>query len=162
MSRFELKKVEFIPEIFNKETFLKLEVDGKCAYDIFQEKMKKSGNTKKDLTKISATMLLLAEGHESPNLKRLKGRTEKEDPHIDYEIKCGRLRVYLFEDDEGKIIVLGELKKDIKGQKKNISKMRQLKIEYFEEKIALKKEKLKIDLETEVSKKSNKKEDKEE
>lgn len=149
MSRFELNKIECVPENFTEEHFFKLKVDGKCEYDIFYKKMEKAGNTKKDLNKISSTMVLLAEGHESANLKKLKGRTESVDSYMDYEIKCGRLRVYLFEDEEeGKIIVLGELKKDAKGQKKNIAKMRKLKLEYFKEKEALMKaEKIKIDLE---------------
>ena len=148
MSRFELKKIECIPENFREELFFKLEVDGKCEYDVFQEKMQKSGNTKKDLNKINSTMVLLAEGHESANLKKLKGRAEKSDPYMDYEIKCGRLRVYLFEDEkEGKIIVLGELKKDAKS----IAKMRELKLEYFKEKEDLEKEeKIKIDLESDI------------
>lgn len=134
MNKFELKILDCIPEEGRVENFYKLVEEGYCLYDEFCDEMNKSGNQKKAVKKLESIIALLAEGHKNPKLKPLTGRIEKKDPYIDYEIKVDQLRVYLFQDDVGKIIVLGELKKDTKTQNKNIQNMRAIKLAYFEEK----------------------------
>lgn len=93
----------------------------------------KAGNLQKDLDKLQTFIELLSQGQRLPadKFKELKGR-EKKDIYKDFEIKAGRLRVYLFEDITArKIIVLGELKKDEKRQSRKIEEMRAIKLEYF-------------------------------
>lgn len=95
--------------------------------------MEKAGNQRKDLDKLQTFIELLSQGQQLPadKFKELQGRGKK-DIYKDFEIKAGRLRVYLFEDvAEGKIIVLGELKKDEKRQSRKIEEMRTIKLEYF-------------------------------
>jgi len=146
MTKFELKILECLPPKDRKEDFYKLIGNGKCWYDEFYKKIKKSGSHNKSLKKLESIIALLAQGHRHPKLKKLKGRGNK-DPYIDYEIKVNRLRIYLFEENNtGKIIVLGELKKDKKKQRKNIDYMRAIKLEYFKAQEE-KEEKIKIDIE---------------
>lgn len=133
MITFALEWIE-VPDC--REHFYKLIIDDNCPFDIFWEKMERAGNFHKDLDKIQTFIFLLSQKHPLPGdkFKELSGR-KKDDPHKDFEIKVGRLRVYLFEDQaEGKIIVLGELKKDKKRQTKNIEQMRQIKFAYFDAK----------------------------
>jgi hypothetical protein len=133
MTKFALEWIE-VPDC--KVYFYKLLIDEDCPFDEFWEKMERSGNFEKDLDKIYTLVVLLSQKHRLPTdkFKELSGR-KKDDPYRDFEIKAGRLRVYLFEDEtEGKIIALGELKKDKKRQSKQIKRMRQIKLAYFDAK----------------------------
>ncbi len=133
MATFALEWIE-TPDC--KEYFYKLFVDDNCPFDEFCEEIERSGNFEKDLDKIQSLIVLLSQKIRLPSekFKELSGR-KKDDPYRDFEIKAGRLRVYLFEDEaEGKIIVLGELKKDKKRQSKQIQRMRQIKRAYFDAK----------------------------
>lgn len=135
---FELELLDCIAEMENrKEDFYKLSCDGKCLYDDFCKKVQKSGNFKNDLIKVESIIAILSEGRPMPQLKKLSGRKEKTDPYQDYELKVGRLRVYLFKDeDTGNVIVLGEIKKDIKQQRIHIATLRDIKLAYFKKKLA--------------------------
>lgn len=133
MVTFALEWIE-VPDC--KDYFYKLRINDNCPFDEFWEEMKRSGNFEKDLDKIQSFIILLSQKMRLPaeKFKELSGR-KKDDPYRDFEIKAGRLRVYLFEDEaEGKIIVLGELKKDKKRQSKQIQHMRQIKLAYFDAK----------------------------
>ncbi len=130
MAIFELEWIE-VPNCV--EPFFKLFINGKSPLDEFWEKMEKSGNLQKDLDKLQTFMVLLSQGQRLPadKFKELQGRSKK-DIYKDFETKAGRLRVYLFEDvTTGKIIVLGDLKKDEKRQRLKIEEMRAIKLEYF-------------------------------
>lgn len=132
MPKFEVVKLSGLPPQ-HAEPFYKLVVDGKCHYDEFCQKMEKSGNQQKALDKVQSILVQISQGRKVPTawFQELKHRP-KDDPYADYEIRSKQLRVYLFEDEEeGKIIVLGELKKGKKTQGKAIDKMRELKLAYF-------------------------------
>ncbi len=131
MPKFEVVRLSGLPP-HHTEPFYKLVVDGKCYYDEFCKEMEKAGNQQQALDKIQAILVFMSRGTDVPKkwFQELKHRS-KDDPHKDYEIRSGRLRIYLFEDEEGKIIVLGELKKGKKTQDKAIKKMRALKLAYF-------------------------------
>lgn len=95
--------------------------------------MEKAGNQKKSLEKIQTILTFIANGTRVPTdwFKELKHRGE-DDNFPDFEVRAKQLRLYLFHDeDEGKIIVLGELKKGKKTQSKAIAKMREIKLAYF-------------------------------
>jgi len=131
MPNFALLCIEGLPP-HPVEPFFKLLENEKCLYDDFWKEMGKSGNQSKSLDKIQSIIVRISLGEKVPPdwFKELKHR-ESDDPHKDYEVKADRLRVYLFQDDEGKIIVLGELKKGSKEQSKSIAKMREIKLAYF-------------------------------
>lgn len=115
------------------EAFFKIFINGDCPLDQFWEAMERAGNQRKDLDKLQTLITLISQGQRLPadKFKELQGRNKK-DVYKDFEIKAGRLRLYLFEDLEaGKIIVLGELKKDSKRQHQKIEEMRAIKLEYF-------------------------------
>jgi len=127
MTIFALELME-VPD--REEQFYKLFVNGECLLEASYEEMRKAGNHQKDLDKIQTLIELLSQGQGLPadKFKELQGR-KKNDIYRDFEIKAGRLRVYLFEDImEGKIIVLGELKKDVKRQNRKIEEMRAIKL----------------------------------
>ena len=135
MLNFDLELLESLPPNA-KQLFYKLSISGSCPLDSFWQKMKKAGGHERELDKLLTIISFLAMETRVPTkqFKELRGR-KKGDEHKDYEIKANRLRIYLFEDVEmGKIIVLGELKKDVKKQQKNIEKMRQIKLAYFKNK----------------------------
>lgn len=132
MTTFALKSLEFLPEN-PKMNFYQLLIDDNCPSDDFFAAMKAAGNQGKNLDKLQVTILTMAQDNRVPTkwFKELK-RHGANDPHPDYELRAGQLRLYLFEDEEeGKIIVLGELKKQMKKKNKAIEKMRQIKSAYF-------------------------------
>lgn len=132
MPKFAVEEIRGLPP-HRVETFCKLLVDGKCFFDEFCEKMEKDGNQRKALEKIQTIMVEICRGRRVPTkwYQELKHR-KTNDPYPDFEIRSRQLRLYLFEDEEaGKIIVLGELKKGKKTQRKTIEKMRSLKLAYF-------------------------------
>lgn len=135
MPIFELIEIEGLPPE-PVVSFFKLKRKEKCIFDEFCEKIEKNGNHSKDLDKIQSLIVLLSTGTKVPGDKccALKHRP-KGDPYPDFELRVNRLRVYFFEDvEEGKIIVLGELKKGKKTQTKAIKKMRKWKMDYFQDK----------------------------
>ncbi len=132
MVNFELIKLEMELPLNATVEFFKLEVNGKCPFDEFWEKMAASGNQNKAMDKVLAIISFLSQGTRVPpeQFKELRHRREN-DPWPDYEIRAKQIRIYLFEDAEKrKIIVLGELKTE-KTQEKNIAKMRDIKLAYF-------------------------------
>lgn len=116
------------------ERFYKLVVDNRCMFDEFISEMKKSGNQQKAVDKLQTIMSFVSQGQKVPTkqFQELKHR-DKKDTYPDYELRAAQLRLYLFEDDSlGKIVVLGELKKEgKKTQRKSIEKMREIKLSYF-------------------------------
>jgi len=132
MSEFTL---EFIPVPDSVTSYFKLHIDNRCPIEDFWNEIEKAGNHAHELNVIQTVIERLAQKKPvSPNrFKELKHRSKKDD-YRDYEIRTKHLRVYLFEDEEaGKIIVLGA-RKDPKKQKRDIARMRGIKLEYFESK----------------------------
>ncbi len=132
MPNFALLCIEGLPP-HPVEPFFKLSMDGKCPYNDFWEEMEKAGSQTKSLERIQSIIVHLSKGTRVPTdwFQELKHR-KKNDTHKDFEIRVHRLRVYLFEDESSKIIVLGELKKK-KEDKTSlaIAKMREIKLAYF-------------------------------
>jgi hypothetical protein len=132
MPIFTVEKIAGLPPN-QAAPFYKLVVDGNCLFDEFWERMERAGNHKGELLKLQAIMAELCLGKRVPPgwCKELKNKS-KGDSCPDFELKCKQLRIYFFEDKKnGKIVVLGELKKDSKSQQKSIKKMRELKLAYF-------------------------------
>ena len=128
MRKFALIKIE---QVKGKINFLKLEIDGKCEFDEFCEALE-STEERKVLISIYAIMDSVANLNLLPKTKfrELKGRRTS-DKIKDYEIKKDTIRVYLFKDDAGNIVVFGSSKKI---QKEDIARLRRLKEEYVKSK----------------------------
>jgi hypothetical protein len=125
MCRFEIINIlgENTPLIFYK-----LEIKGKCGYDDFTDRYKRSH--KAHINNIEQNIDWLSEGN-NPIITRFKPlKRPKPDKYIDYEFIAGELRLYCFEDKgTGRIIVIGGFKKE---QKKQIKTMRRIKTQYFQ------------------------------
>jgi len=137
MRKFELVLLDGLPPNL-QVVFYKLYVDQKCLFDDFWIDTSKGGNLSSDMEKVQTIITHVAEGRKVPTkwFDELKYQNRpSDDPYKDFEIRAGRLRVFLFEDiEEGVIIVTGQVKKSEKEAKKEIAKMRKLKQEYFHSK----------------------------
>ncbi len=132
MPTFELETVPGLPP-HPVVAFCKLSEEGRCRFDEFWQAMELAGNQKEALVKLQSIMAEMCHGKRVPTkwFQELKHRS-KSDRYPDYEIRAKQLRLYLFEDEEaGRVIVLGELKKGSKAQSKAIEKMRRIKLAYF-------------------------------
>ena len=131
MSKFVIIHLE---EIEGKVKFYKLSYDDICYFDSFWEECEKITQLKKELIQIQTRMEFISNLQfsylDQTKFKELKGR-KRNDPFKDYEIKTKHLRVYFFKDDSGNIIVLGGSKGT---QKNDIARMRDLKLNYFNQK----------------------------
>jgi hypothetical protein len=128
MPRFALKKID---QVKGKINFYTLEVDGRSEFSEFCEKLENT-NEHKLLNTIYATMDSVSNLKYLPKTKyrELKGR-KKSDKVKDYEIKKDAIRIYLFKDDKGNIVVFNGSKND---QKEDIARMRRIKEEYIKSK----------------------------
>ena len=128
MPTFALKKIE---QVKGKINFYKLEIDGKCEFDEFCSAIERADGSKILLT-IYAIMDSVANLSLLPKTKfrELKGR-KASDKVKDYEIKKDAIRVYLFKDEIGNIVVFGGSKNN---QKEDIARLRRLKEEYIKKK----------------------------
>lgn len=120
-----------IDQVKGKINFYKLEIDGECEFDEFCEALENT-DEKKVLNTIYATMDSVANLKLLPKTKfrELKGRRTS-DKVKDYEIKKDAIRIYLFKDDKGNIVVFGGSKNN---QKEDIARLRRLKEEYIKNK----------------------------
>ncbi|MCU0472505.1 MAG: hypothetical protein MUC93_03930 [Bacteroidales bacterium] len=125
MHTFALIRIE---QVKGKINFYKLEIDGKCEFNEFCEALE-NADEKKALNTIYATMDSVANLKFLPRTKfrELKGRRTS-DKVKDYEIKKDAIRIYLFKDDKGYIVVFGGSKNN---QKEDIARLRRLKVEYI-------------------------------
>jgi putative component of toxin-antitoxin plasmid stabilization module len=126
MSEFKLKKYK--PVKGGRENFYLLFKDEVCEYETFCEQIEADGNLKSELLTAIALMNMVARG---VSLSKTKFREVKgsKDKVKEYEIKTRNLRVYLFKDDKGKVIVAGGNKS---SQKKDIRKFQSLKKQYLD------------------------------
>lgn len=114
--------------------FYKLVSNGRCLFDKFRKECEKS-QYRKNLADADAIIDSLSRGEIVPPKKhsKLKHR-DKNDNIEDFEIRCGRVRVYYFIDPQnGSIVVLGNIKEE-KEQKSDIRTLRRLKHEYINSK----------------------------
>ncbi len=124
MRKFALIRIE---QVKGKLQFFKLQTDGICEFDQFCESLERTGN-KKQLSTIYAIMDLVANLHYMPKSKyrELKGR-RKSDKVKDFEIKKDDIRIYLFKDQSGNIVVFGGFKRN---QTEDITRLRRIKSEF--------------------------------
>lgn len=141
MPKFDLKKIVAVKGVY---PFYQLTIDNEVDFseckteeeindkkegilDLYEKTLQK--RYKKDMVQIYNTMERVANNEHVSGEKyhELEDRP-KNDPYKDYEFKHGDLRVYAIKDSVGKIIIFGGFKN---SQKKDIRKMRALKINYF-------------------------------
>lgn len=120
-----------IDQVKGKIKFYKLEIDGECEFDEFCEALENT-DERKVLNTIYATMDSVANLSLLPKTKfRELKRRKASDKVKDYEIKKDAIRVYLFKDERGNIVVFGGSKNN---QKEDIARLRRLKEEYIKNK----------------------------
>lgn len=121
-----------IQEIDGKLKFYKLFVNNVCEFDSFWEECEKDGNYRSELLQIQSRMQQLSD-LKTMSTDKHKDITPENDPVKEYEIKTRHLRVYMFHDKEnGRIVVSGGKKTK---QSKDISHFRNIKKEYFNQRI---------------------------
>lgn len=124
MNRFALEEFSIIK---GHVRFYKLKVDDACPIDEFWNEIEREGNLKKQLNTAIAIMERYAQGlPTSPD--KFKNITENSDPVNEYEIKTRDLRIYLFKDKAGAIVVSGGKKST---QRRDINRFKNLTIEYI-------------------------------
>ncbi|MEX2232315.1 MAG: hypothetical protein WD824_09150 [Cyclobacteriaceae bacterium] len=119
-----------IPEVKGLIRFKKLLINDVCQYDQFFDQIRKEGNLSKQL------IGLLNNLNQVANLKRLpkekfRDITPAKDPVKEFEIKKGDLRLYVFKDEAGHIVVIGGKKST---QDEDIGWFRSIKKQYLESK----------------------------
>lgn len=124
MNRFALEEFRIIKGHIR---FYKLKVNGLCLIDEFWDEIERQGNLKKQLNNAIAIMERYAQGLPTSPAK-FKNITERGDPVNEYEVKTKDLRIYLFKDKEGAIVVSGGKKST---QPRDINRFKNLTIEYI-------------------------------
>jgi hypothetical protein len=111
-----------IKDYSGKQKVYKLSRDGKCFLDQFTEEIKKDNNLKPELGNLVA---IVKEVAKDPNLNLPKSKYRKENigkkmPFTVYAAKSKHLRLYMFTDPSGMVIVLGGKKTDQPSDLKRI------------------------------------------
>jgi len=127
MARFTLRKID---EIDGRIAIYMLIKDSVCFYQEFEAQILRDGTYINELDKIQTRLIDISNLKSLPETK-FKDITPEKELVKEYEIKTQNLRVYLFKDLKGHIIVLGGKKTN---QKKDVKKFRNLKREYLEKK----------------------------
>ena len=123
MNRFALEEFSIIK---GNVHFYKLKVDETCPIDDFWDQIEKEGNLVKQLDNAIAIMERHAQGHAlSP--KKFKKISTSKDPVNEYVVKTKDLRIYLFRDKDGAIVVSGGKKST---QRSDINRFKNLVKEY--------------------------------
>lgn len=93
--------------------------------------MKQAGR-RKELITLQTWLAEIAAGRSLPPKRYKKLRDQSaEDEWTEYELRVGRMRVYLFHyPPRYRVIVLGEIKKSDKQQRKSIKHLRNVKEQY--------------------------------
>lgn len=122
MPTFALKTIE---QVRGKQVFEKLVVDGQIPFDTFVNEVEKQFES--ELDGIFNWMNRVANNNAVPREKfhPLKG---SKDSCREYEFKSKHLRVYLIEQSNGKIVVMGGTKTN---QPKDIQQFRKIKQQYL-------------------------------
>jgi len=120
MAKFALKKIE---EINCLQSIVKLEVEGSCYFDEFQEDVYKSGS--QYVTELGMILQYIErDGNGQGVADKKKDITPQKTKIKEYEYRTKHLRVYAIKQKGGKIIILGGFKN---RQKKDINKFRKIK-----------------------------------
>jgi hypothetical protein len=127
MTVFELEHIDEINGIIH---FYKLKKNGNCFFDNFEYIINNEGTYMPELDRIQSIMQQVSDLKYPPSNK-FKNITRKKDKIKSYEIRTRNLRVYLFKDTIGNIIVTGGKKT---SQESDIRYFRNLMIEYLENK----------------------------
>lgn len=100
---------EIIDAINGKQVFEKLLVDGVCLLDEFEESIKDNPQYTSEFRTLFAYMNFVANGSPLPKTKfrEIKGDNIKTKR---YEFKSKHLRVYVFNQPGGKMVVMGGFK----------------------------------------------------
>jgi putative component of toxin-antitoxin plasmid stabilization module len=124
MSKFALEEFRLIR---GNTRFYKLKVNDVCLFDEFCDEIQRQGNLAKQLRSALTIMERVAQNlPTSPD--KFKNITENDDPVNEYEIKTKDLRIYLFRNSDGAIVVSGGKKST---QKKDINRFKNLTREYY-------------------------------
>lgn len=123
MNKFALEEFRVIKGHIR---FYKLRVNESCPFDEFCAEIARQGNLKKQLNSAFAIMERFALGQRTTPDK-FKNITHADDPVNEYEVKTHDLRIYLFRNRDGAIIVSGGKKST---QKKDIARFKNLCVEY--------------------------------
>lgn len=126
MTRYTLKTIDAIE---GKQTFYKLEINGECQFDEYEEDIRNSGQYIEELESIYANMEDIANNKLLPRTKFKDITLNSRDNLKEYEFKSKHLRIYAMKGENGKVIVLGGTKN---AQKKEIKRFRSIKKDYKE------------------------------
>ena len=125
MSKFALDEFNGIK---GSVPFYKLRVNGICPIDEFWTEIQMQGNLDKQLNTAIATMESVAMDFKLPE-KKYKNITPRGEKLNEYEVKTKDLRIYMFRNPSGAIVILGGKKS---SQPRDINKFRNLKREYID------------------------------
>jgi len=100
---------EIIETIKGKQVFEKLLVDGICLLDEFEKAIKDNPQSTSELKTLFAYMDFVANGISLPQTKFREIKGDKINTKR-YELKSKHLRVYLFNQPGGKMVVMGGYK----------------------------------------------------
>lgn len=108
-----------------------LEIDGKVPFEQFTQDAQKAGR-RGDIVKILGLLDQIAQGHElPPNANRELREVAAEDKWREFELRKNQTRVYYFVlPPDGRVVVLGEVKKEAKQQRATIARFRSMKAAY--------------------------------
>lgn len=129
MPKFSLVVID---ELSGVNLIQKLKIGDRCPFDEFCEEIKNEASYQDQLDTIQLYFSKLGNNEDIPAKKfqELKFR-KKNDPVKDYELRTGDLRVYCIKGtNRNKIIILGGKKSN---QKKDIKKLRLIKLEFLKE-----------------------------
>jgi hypothetical protein len=107
----------------------KLKRNRKSLIDEFLEEIKKDKNLEPELGELYATLEDTANGKMVPKNQFRKLRLSSKIKYSAFEAKSKHLRLYLFHDENGKIIVIGGKKVE---QERDIEKLEKIIREYTE------------------------------
>src|SRR5947209_2531831 len=103
--------LEEFKDSYTRQRIHKLIREGSCFYDEFKTEIKKDNNLSGELSDLWATLKYVANG-KTPFLRENKYRKiRRASKYPIFEVKSKNLRLYVFTDDEGMIIILGGKKK---------------------------------------------------
>lgn len=124
MNSFALEEFRIIK---GNTPFYKLKVNGVCPFDEFWKEIEREGNLAKQL-KSALTIMERVSGNLPTPPTKYKAISDRNSLASEYEVKTKDLRIYLFRDRTGAIVVSGGKKS---SQKRDINRFKHLTNEYI-------------------------------
>ncbi len=124
MKKYTLNKIS---EIDGFQSIFKLDIDGKCQFDEFENEINANGQYNEELNSLYSLIEDVANNKLLPKTKFRDITNNKKDRIKEYEFKTKHLRVYAIKTNEGKVVILGGYKN---SQAKDINKFRNIKKTY--------------------------------